>query len=59
MASTPAEITRTVAAMRPDVRADEIGAVLTADPTLTALEVIETLDHAAADHAAGIDITHD
>lgn len=49
----PTETAREVAALRPDLCAgDAVAAVLTADPTLTAAEVIEALDEAADEHAA-------
>lgn len=40
---------------RPDVRADEVAAVLGADPDYCAQEVIDTLDTAAADARADLD----
>lgn len=43
-----------VAAQRPEFRADEVGAVLSADPTLTATEVIAALDEAKAEHVANV-----
>lgn len=47
-----------VSLLRPDLAAgDAIAVVLMSDPMLTAEEVIETLDQAAADYAA--DRTHD
>jgi hypothetical protein len=49
----PTETAREVSLRRPDLAAnDAIAAVLTADPTLTADEVIALLDEAAADHDA-------
>lgn len=51
--SYPVHIAQTVAALRPDLAAtDAISAVLTADPTLTADEVIAILDEATEDAAA-------
>lgn len=48
----PIAVAREVAALRPDLCAhDAVAAVLTADLTLTAAEVIEVLDDAAADYA--------
>lgn len=49
----PKSVATEVSARRPDLAAnDAIAAVLTADPTLTADEVIEALDDAAAEFAA-------
>jgi hypothetical protein len=57
MAAYPVAVARAVATRRPDladhrVSGDAIAAVLTADPTLTAEEVIALLDEAAADWRA-------
>ena len=53
MSKYPAHIAAEVSALRPDLAAnDAIAAVLTTDPTLTASEVIEILDQAAAEYAA-------
>lgn len=49
----PIEVAAEVAARRPDLcSGDAVTAVLTADPTLTADEVIAGLDEAAEDWAA-------
>ncbi len=49
----PREVAQEVAARRPDLAGnDAIAAVLTADTTLTADEVIEALDEAAAEWRA-------
>jgi hypothetical protein len=49
----PKHIAHEAAALRPDLAGnDAIATVLTADPTLTAQEVIDILDEAAADWAA-------
>lgn len=54
----PTEVAREVAARRPDLASgDAISAVLTSDPSLTATEVIETLDTAAYD--AAFELAHD
>lgn len=51
--SYPADVAREVSTRRPDLATnDAIAVVLTADPTLTADEVIATLDEAAADMRA-------
>lgn len=48
----PVAVAQEVAARRPDLAAtDAIAAVLTADPTLTADQVIDALDEAAEEHA--------
>lgn len=55
MATYPTNTAAEVSARRPDLaKGDAIAAVLTADPTLTADEVIEALDEAAAEHAANV-----
>lgn len=52
----PAHVAREVSTRRPDLAAnDAVAAVLTSDPSLTADEVIELLDEAAADAAADRD----
>ncbi len=52
----PRDVASEVAALRPDlVIGDGVAAVLTADPSLSAEEVIEVLEEAAKDHAAEID----
>lgn len=52
----PADVARAVSARRPDLAAhDAIAAVLTADPTLTADEVIAILDDATAEAQDGQD----
>lgn len=49
----PLETAREVATRRPDLAAnDAIATVLTADPTLSADEVIDLLDASAAEYAA-------
>lgn len=49
----PKETAQLVSLRRPDLAAgDAIAVVLTQDPTLTADEVIDVLDEAAADYAA-------
>lgn len=51
----PTAVAAEVSALRPDLAAgDAIAAVLTADPGLTAAQVIEYLDEVATDHAADI-----
>ena len=51
--SYPVEVAQLVSLHRPDLAAhDAIAAVLTADPTLTADEVIDILDEAAEEYAA-------
>lgn len=52
--ATKSETATQVQMQRNDLRADEVMAVLDADPTLTAAEVIEALDEAKADHAANV-----
>lgn len=48
----PTAVAEAVSLRRPDLAAgDAISAVLTADPTLTADEVIDLLDEAAEEHA--------
>lgn len=49
----PAEVAKIVSIQRPDLNeGDAIATVLTADPTLTAQEVIDILDEAAEEWAA-------
>lgn len=49
----PAHVAREVAAIRPDLCGDDaVAAILTADPALTAQEVIDALDEATEDYAA-------
>lgn len=55
--SYPREVALAVATRRPDLSSgDAISTVLTADPTLTADEVIEILDQAAEDWQAELDV---
>lgn len=49
----PKAVAQDVCIRRPDLAAD-VSAVLTADPTLTADEVIEALDEAKAEHAGNV-----
>lgn len=49
----PTDTAREVSLRRPDL-ASVVADVLTAEPTLTADEVIDVLDAAAAEHAANV-----